>query len=100
MCSIMEVLGAAADKKVTVYVDTYINQPYMLINRVRNESVYISTEEDRLTIKAVDKYKTHIVNIKMELIQNVQKVSCSDEIVTVVFELRGTGIKFKITVEQ
>lgn len=86
-------------KKVTISIDTYIDKPAMLLNRVREVSAYIVIENDRLIVHATDRHKTHLVNVKMELIQNVRIITYSDRLFQVIFELMDMGVKYSLSIE-
>ena len=97
---IASALNDVIEKKVCVSIDTHIDKPVMLLNRIRKESAYIVVEKDRLIIQAADKYRTHLININMEMIQNIQTIIYSDKMFQVIFELKNMSIKYKITIER
>lgn len=98
--NIIMALNNVIGQKIVIYVDAYIDEPVMLINRIREKRVYIITENDRLIIQAADKYKTQLVNLKIGLIQNVETKRYSDKMFEIRFELKNMSVKYKITIEQ
>lgn len=75
-----------------LHMDTYINEPYMLLSRVIDKNVLHSLQGDRIVLRKKD--NTVLMNIPLDDIQNYTAREFADSHYQVLFNVHN--IQYKV----
>lgn len=85
------------NKKIKeIHIDTYMDSPYVLFARIIEKNLLISNENNRMIIRKNDRYKTVIVNIFFDEIEDCRIKQYTDNQYEILFGVRN--IYYKILV--
>ena len=80
-------------------VDAWIDKPYIMVGRIKTKSVLLQVNDERLQIKAADKFKTALVNIPLDAVCDMIVEKYSDTDYEIRFKLEETKVNYKVWIE-
>lgn len=86
-------------KTVNLLIDVHNGNPLMLLARVHEKNVFIvvdKTDEDsRVIITQADRFKTHILNIPVSLIEDAI-MELGKNMTTILFNVKGSSYTYQL----
>lgn len=80
------------NKKIKeLHMDTYINEPYMLLSRVVDKNISHSLQGDRIILRKKD--NTVLMNIPLDSIENYTAMEFADSHYQVLFNIHNVQYK-------
>ena len=90
----LEILQMLQGKQFNVSINSYINRPFMLLGRSKNNKAEVIITDNRIQIQNKDRFNTMLLNIPLDEIQNLMmniqeghSKKCYTKIYRVFFEL-------------
>lgn len=67
----LEILQMLQGKQFNVSINSYINRPFMLLGRSKNNKAEVIITDNRIQIQNKDRFNTMLLNIPLDEIQNL-----------------------------